>query len=139
MGFTKEMIEKAKAAKSAEELAEIARAEGVELTAEEAKMHFDELHKTGELSDEELDNVSGGRCNSKHSPAGEEEHEEDVVYLYKVGQEVEVYTFSSYTKRATVVKAYAKECYGYYRPYYRVKYLGDKSEEDVSQFQIEQP
>ena len=62
MEFTKEMIEKAKAAKSVEELAEIAKAEGIELTAEEAKMHFDELHKTGELSDEELDNVAGGGC-----------------------------------------------------------------------------
>ena len=62
MEFTKEMIKKAKSAKSAEELAEIAKAEDVELTAEEAEMHFAELHKHGELSDEELDNVAGGGC-----------------------------------------------------------------------------
>lgn len=30
------------------------------MTAEEAAKYFAELHKTGELSDEELDNVSGG-------------------------------------------------------------------------------
>ena len=60
MEFTKEMIKKAKNAKSAEELAEMAKAEGVELTAEEAEMHFAELNKHGELSDDELDNVAGG-------------------------------------------------------------------------------
>lgn len=62
MKFTKEMIEKATSAKSAEELAEMAKAEGVELTTEEAEKYFAELSKTGELSDEELDNVSGGGC-----------------------------------------------------------------------------
>ena len=62
MDFTKEMLEKAKSAKSAEELMELAKAEGMELTAEEAEKHFAELHRSGELADEELDNVSGGWC-----------------------------------------------------------------------------
>ena len=57
------MIGKAKTAKSAEELLEIAKANGVEMTAEEAATYFAQLNpKSGELSDNELDNVSGGGC-----------------------------------------------------------------------------
>ena len=59
MKFSNEMIEKAKTAKSAEELLEMAKTEKIELTAEQAAKAFAELNKTGELSDEELDNVSG--------------------------------------------------------------------------------
>ncbi|MGN0813940.1 MAG: hypothetical protein ACI4MH_01755 [Candidatus Coproplasma sp.] len=60
MEFSKDLIEKAKTAKSAEELLKLAKAEGVELSEEEAAKYFAELHKTGELSDDELDNVVGG-------------------------------------------------------------------------------
>ena len=60
MNISKELLEKAKAAKSAEELLALAKNEGIELTAEQAAKAFAELNKTGELSDEELDNVSGG-------------------------------------------------------------------------------
>ena len=60
MKFSNEMIEKAKTAKSAEELLEMAKTEKIELTEEEAVKAFAELHKRGELSDEELDNVAGG-------------------------------------------------------------------------------
>lgn len=55
--------EVARAAKSPEELVDIARSEGVELSHDRASEFFDAL-KGGstnqELSDEELDNVSGG-------------------------------------------------------------------------------
>ena len=60
MKFLNELLEKAKTAKSAEELLAMAKAEKVELTEEEAAKAFAELNKTGELSDEELDNVAGG-------------------------------------------------------------------------------
>ena len=60
MKISKELLEKAKTAKSAEELLEMAKTEKIELTAEEAAKAFAELNKSGELSDEELDNVSGG-------------------------------------------------------------------------------
>ena len=53
-------MEKARTANSAEELLEMAKVEHIELTAEQAAKAFAELHKTGELSDEERDNVSGG-------------------------------------------------------------------------------
>lgn len=60
MKISKELLEKAKTAKSAEELLALAKNEGNELTAEQAEKVFEELHKAGELSDEELDNVTGG-------------------------------------------------------------------------------
>lgn len=61
--FTPEMIQKSKAAASAEELAVIAKENGIEMSAEEAAAYFAKLHPaTGELSDDELDNVAGGGC-----------------------------------------------------------------------------
>ena len=62
MKISKELLEKAKTAKSAEELLEMAKTENINFTAEEAAKAFAELNKTGELSDEELDNVAGGGC-----------------------------------------------------------------------------
>ena len=56
----KELLEKVKAAKSAEEIMELAKAAGQEITADEAKGLFEELGKAGELSDEDLDAVAGG-------------------------------------------------------------------------------
>ena len=60
MNISKELLEKAKTAKTAEELLELAKAENIELTAEQAKEYFATIHASGELSDEELDNVAGG-------------------------------------------------------------------------------
>ena len=65
MRFTNEIIEKGKTAKSAEELLEMAKAENIELSEEQAAKAFAELNKSGELSDEELDDVSGG-CSLPH-------------------------------------------------------------------------
>ena len=59
--LTQEMIEKAKIAKTAEELLEIAKENGVEMTPDEAATYFAQLNPTsGELNDDELDAVSGG-------------------------------------------------------------------------------
>ena len=59
--LTPEMIEKAKAAKSAEELLELAKAGGIEMTADEAATYFAQLNpKSGELDDDALDGVAGG-------------------------------------------------------------------------------
>ena len=61
--LTPEMIEKAKAAKSAEELLEIAKENNVEMTADEAATYFAQLNpKSGEINDDDLDNVAGGAC-----------------------------------------------------------------------------
>ena len=63
--LTPELLEKAKQAKSPEELLTLAKENGEELTEDSAKAYFDQLHKTGELSDDELDNVAGGGCYAK--------------------------------------------------------------------------
>ena len=67
MKFSKELIEKAKTAKTAEELLEMAKEESIEMSAEQAAEYFATIHASGELSDEELDNVSGG-CGSGDEP-----------------------------------------------------------------------
>ena len=56
------LMEKAKGAKSAEELLALAKENDIGMTEEEAEETFAMLEKSGELSDEELSNVSGGGC-----------------------------------------------------------------------------
>ena len=68
MKLTREMMEKAKTAKSMQELLEMAKAENIELSAEEAEKAFEKLNKSGELSDDELDNVSAGCYESGDTP-----------------------------------------------------------------------
>ena len=80
MNVSKELLEKAKAAKSAEELLAMAKAESVELTTEEAVQAFAKLNKNGELSDEELDNVSGGGCGDPETPGEPKFNVGDRVY-----------------------------------------------------------
>ena len=58
--LTPELIAKAKLAKSAEELIALAKENGAEITAEEANTYFAKINKSGELSDDELDQVAGG-------------------------------------------------------------------------------
>lgn len=66
--ITPELLEKAKQAKSAEELLTLAKENDIELTEENAKAYFEQLNPpTGELSDAELDNIAGGGCNSEDS------------------------------------------------------------------------
>ena len=66
MKLNHELIEKAKSAKDAEELLAMAKENGEEMTEESAKAYFDMLHqKQGEMTDDELDNVSGGGCHTK--------------------------------------------------------------------------
>lgn len=55
----KDLILKAKEAKSAEELIALAKENGIELSADDAKLYLD-INKNGELADEELTDVSGG-------------------------------------------------------------------------------
>ena len=55
-----ELLKKLKAAKSAQELIELAKAEGKELPADEAEKMFAELNAEGELPDDASENVAGG-------------------------------------------------------------------------------
>ena len=59
LNFNSEMMEKAKAAKSAEELLALAKENNVEMTAEEAKSCFEQINSK-EIDDDLLDGVAGG-------------------------------------------------------------------------------
>lgn len=59
---TEELLKKAREAKTPEELIELAKNEKMELSQEKAEEYFEKLHKSSELSDDELDNVAGGGC-----------------------------------------------------------------------------
>lgn len=65
MNLAPELIEKAKAAKSAEELLALAKENAVAMTGEQAAAYYAKLHPvSGEIADEELENVAGGGCKS---------------------------------------------------------------------------
>ncbi len=57
-----EIMEKAKTANSPEELLALAKENDYPLSEEDANACFERMNKTGELSDSELDSVSGGAC-----------------------------------------------------------------------------
>jgi hypothetical protein len=58
--YTPELIAKARSAKSAEELFELAKANEMEITEEDAKLYFAQLNANGAVADDELDAVAGG-------------------------------------------------------------------------------
>lgn len=60
--LTAELIEKARQAKSAEEILALAKENEIEISEDGAKEYFERLNKSGEISDEELGNVAGGGC-----------------------------------------------------------------------------
>ncbi|MDE6420343.1 MAG: hypothetical protein K2K87_07430 [Lachnospiraceae bacterium] len=73
MNMNEELMAKARGAKSAEELLALAKENNVELTEEQANAYFEQMNRTGELEDDELDSVAGGGCHNKgvtdfHSP-----------------------------------------------------------------------
>ena len=156
MNFSKELLEKAKATKTVEELLELARKENINMTEKEATKIFADLHKSGELSDEELDNVAGGGCGGRFTPSpdGNVGSEREVVFLYNVGQEVEIYTnyagMSTRTKRHRILertvssdKNIWKELFDYpcnYWPSYYCQNLDDPSDKQwYAQYEIEKP
>ena len=63
MAINSELIAKAKETKSVEELMALAKENDIDMTEESAEAYFNQFHPTsGELPDEELDNVAGGSC-----------------------------------------------------------------------------
>ena len=59
MKLTQEMMEKARAAKTAEDLLLLANENGIEMTADEAQTYFEQIN-ANKLDDDLLDGVSGG-------------------------------------------------------------------------------
>lgn len=66
--FTPELMAKAKQAKSHSELLELGKENGIDLSEKDAKDFFERLKNSGELSDDELDNVSGGCGGTSECP-----------------------------------------------------------------------
>lgn len=60
--LTPELIEKARQAQSAEELLALINENGIECSEESANAYYEQIHKSGEMSDEELSSVAGGGC-----------------------------------------------------------------------------
>ena len=56
----RELLEKLQAAKSVQELIEMAKAEGAEIAPDKAEELFAKLNAEGELSDEDIENIAGG-------------------------------------------------------------------------------
>ena len=67
MEFTQELLQKAKQAENSAALLALAKENGWDMTQEEADTLFARMHGKGELSDEELENVTGG-CGKKPQP-----------------------------------------------------------------------
>lgn len=59
MEFTQEQIEKARACKTIDEFKDLAKAEGLSLTDEQAEKYYNVTH-SDELTDEDLSTISGG-------------------------------------------------------------------------------
>lgn len=55
-----DLIELAKRAQSAQELLELAQQSKIKLSREDAAIYFDRWHGMGELSDDDLDLITGG-------------------------------------------------------------------------------
>ena len=68
MKITSEMLEKAKTVEPVEELIRLAKEKEVEVTEEQIRKFYEMNHKTGELSDDELNNVAGGWCYNDGRP-----------------------------------------------------------------------
>ena len=69
--FSEEIVEKAKKIKSVEELINFSKEGGMELTREQAQVYFAQLNsQSGELADDELENVAGGGCGDITDSAG---------------------------------------------------------------------
>ena len=68
MDFSKEQMEKAAKCETVEELMALAKAEGIDITEEQAQKYFALKHiGMGELSDDELENIAGGAFKWKGS------------------------------------------------------------------------
>ena len=67
--LTKEQIELASQCKTPEELIELAKKSGVELTIDEAQAYLDELENV-ELDEATLNKVAGGKCLAQTNSCG---------------------------------------------------------------------
>ena len=97
MELTSEMKSVAMQAKSVEELLKLAEAYGYEVSKEEAEKIYAELNQAGELSDEELENVTGGGCYS---------NDDHGMLIVTAGNRCELFKQSSFRSGSTCLSCY---------------------------------
>ena len=107
----------------------MAKAENIELTEEEAAQAFAKMNKNGELSDEELDNVSGGcgdeiQWDNKNlmAPRGC-----DVKFAFEIGTRVVRYGYFYY--KGTIIDRRAFRYDMFFQGEYLI-HFDDPSEND---------
>ncbi len=69
VNYTPYLASKAKEAESVEDLLKMAEEEKIVLEKEEAERIYNEFHTSGELSDDEINSVTGGGCNDPKEPS----------------------------------------------------------------------
>ena len=97
MELTSKMKRVAMQAKSVEELLKLAEAYGYEVSKEEAEEIYAELNQAGELSDEELENVTGGGCYST---------DKEGLLIVTAGNRCELFEQSSFESGSTCLSCY---------------------------------
>jgi len=105
MEFSKELIAKARACKTEEELKALAKENGIEIPDEEIKLFIAE-NAEGELAEEELEAVSGGQKGCKRNAYEEVyfETEEEVEYLFNIGDVTEAFIGKIFGNETATVK-----------------------------------
>lgn len=88
--INREQMEMARNAESIEEVISLAKEQGYDISESEAGKIYEYLHRHGELSEEELNSVSGGGCNDGGSTP-----------KFSVGQTVYI-VLSSYARKSHV-------------------------------------
>ena len=86
--LTPEIISKAKAASTVDELLAIAKENDIELTEDEAKTYFEQLNANGAVSDDELELVAGGGLFGISCSDDEDDDEDDT---YQDGEVVKFF------------------------------------------------
>jgi len=97
--MNKEILEKVSKCKTAEEVLELAKSNGKNISKDQAKKLFDTTHANGELTDEEVSNVSGAGCNDdRHSYEKvffKTREEAERNYIFHIGQNVEWFPYNT--------------------------------------------
>lgn len=90
MKLEEELLNEAKNCKSEEELIELASKNNINLTNEEAHSIYSTLSKSGELSDNELENTNGGSpCGDLYNSGSTPKYKVDDILTYE-GNKVRV-------------------------------------------------
>jgi len=113
MEFSKELIAKARACKTEEELKALAKENGIEITDEEVKQFVAE-NAEGELAEEELGAVSGGRaCKRNAYEVVYWGKENEVQFIFNVGDVVQAFIGAIFGSQTATVKITDRKATGY--------------------------